>query len=103
MSRKQGLKIAVEEDQLVIRIGVDALVFAAEHSEEFQPYNAKSGNFDQWKIRDADEFAKAVANHLHDEEENGSTPVTRTLDEIFVLALEDGCKADLIKDGASEF
>jgi hypothetical protein len=98
--RTHELSVAVEGDQLVIRIGIDALVCAAEHSDSFQPHDNETCKFDQWKIRDADEFAKEVANQLHNEEEDGSTAITRAIDDACLLALESGCKADLIKGGA---
>jgi hypothetical protein len=89
------LKIGVEGDEFVIRIGVDTLAFAFEISEENQPYDDEVRDFRrQWKIIDKYKFAEGVGIALTKEEEDGSTPLTRILDEAFINAIEDDMGVD---------
>jgi hypothetical protein len=94
----QPLFIGVEGGQLVIRIGVDTLAFAFETGEENNPYDDSEGDFRRtWKVTDAHRFAEGVGNRLCDEEEDGSTPLTKILDEAYIRAVEDDMGVD--KDG----
>jgi hypothetical protein len=86
----QPLKISIEGDNLVIRIGVDTLAYCYEISDDNQRHDDQSGEFHQmYKVSDKYKFAQGVANALHDEEDNGSTPVIRILEEACVKAVED--------------
>ena len=83
------LTIGVEGDQLVIRIGVDTLAFCFEIGEDNQPFDEKANDYRrEWKVIDKHKFAQGVADGLRDEEEDGSTPVTRILDAAFIKAVE---------------
>jgi len=94
----QPLTIGVEGDELVIRIGVDTLAFAFETGEDNQPFDEKANDFRRtWKVVDKHDFAKGVAIALCDEEEDGSTPLTKILDEAYIRAVEDDAGVD--KDG----
>jgi hypothetical protein len=85
----QSLTVGVEGDELVIRIGVDTLTFAFETGEENQPFDEKANDFRRsWKVVDKHRFAKGVANAVCDEEEDGSTPLTKILDEAYIKAVE---------------
>jgi len=85
----QPLTIGVEGDELVIRIGVDTLAFAFETGEENQPFDEVANDFRRsWKVTDKYRFAKGVGNALCNEEEDGSTPLTKILDEAFIRAIE---------------
>jgi hypothetical protein len=89
------LTIGVEGDELVIRIGVDTLAYAFETSEENQPFDEKEDDFRRsWKVVDKHKFAKGVAVGLTDEEEDGSTPLTKILDEAYIRAIEDDMGVD---------
>jgi hypothetical protein len=89
------LTLGVEGDELVIRIGIDTLVFAFETGEDNQPYDEKAGDFRRsWRVIDKHKFAKGVANRLADEEEDGSTPLTKILDEAYIKAVEDDMGVD---------
>lgn len=86
----QPLTIGVEGDELVIRIGVDTLVFCFETGEENQPYDEKSEDFRRaFKVVDKHKFAKGVGIALCNEDEDGSTPLTKVLDEAFIHAVEN--------------
>ena len=89
------LTIGVEGDQLVIRIGVDTLAWCFEISNDNQPYDEKVGDFRRkFKVLDAHKFAKGVGIGLQDEEEDGSTPLTKILDEAYIRAVEDDMGVD---------
>lgn len=68
------LTVGVEENQLVIRIGVDILAFCFEIGEDNQPYDDKVNDFRrEFKVIDRHKFAKGVAEGLMIEREDGST------------------------------
>ena len=93
----QPLAVGVEGDELVIRIGVDTLKFAFETGEENQPFDEKVMDFRRsWKVTNKYQFAKGVGNALCNEEEDGSTPLTKVLDEAYICAVEndDGVDED---------
>ena len=89
------LKIGVEGDELVIRIGVDTLAFCFEISDDNQPFDATENDFRRsFKVIDKHEFAKGVANGLCNEEEDGSSPVTRALDAACIDSVENDMGVD---------
>lgn len=92
------LTVGVEADELVIRIGVDTLAFAFETGEENQPFDEEANDFRRsWKVIDKHKFANGVGSALCNEEEDGSTPLTKVLDEAFIRAVEDD--AGVAEDG----
>lgn len=87
LKRKIPLRVRVVDRVLTIEIGIDTLKRAAERHEEFwQPQTDKCALV----VSDAEEFAKDVRNALQAEEEDGSTPVSRLLDEAIQEAVEQG-------------
>lgn len=89
------LTVGVEGDQLVIRIGVDTLAFCFEIGDDNQPYDEKATDYRrEFKVTDRHKFAKGVADGLCDEEEDGSTPLTKILDEAFIKAVESDMGVD---------
>ena len=91
----QPLTIGVEGDELVIRIGVDTLQFAFEMGEDNQPFDDEVNDFRRsWKVTDKHKFARGVGNALCNEEEDGSTPLTKVLDEAYIHAVEDDMGVD---------
>jgi len=85
----QPLTVGVEGDELVIRIGIDTLAFAFETGEENQPFDEAANDYRRsWKVTDKHKFAKGVGNALCDEEEDGSTPLTKILDEAYIKTVE---------------
>jgi hypothetical protein len=94
MPKTTPLRIAVEGDELVIRIGVDTLKTAAEGSEHFDYYSVHDNRYGlRWRVNDSDLWARDVAREIVDEGENGSTLVTRMLDTAFQWTLENGSDA----------
>lgn len=75
------------DGKLVISLRISTLAHAARNSDHF--FNcAESGT--PIKITDETVFARSVANALNREEEDGSTPITRMLDEATEWVSEQG-------------
>lgn len=98
MPKDQPLVVEVVDDELRIRIGVSVLKMAAEEMDSNNPW---VGDFDedggrfvrQFTVIDPVEWAKDVRHALLDEAENGDTPLTIFLDEIFLATAENGSLA----------
>ncbi len=75
------LRVEVVDGKLLIEIGIETLAFAFESQPE---------NEGTWKVSDQLEFAKDVCRALNDESEDGSTPLTRLLDEMMEFAADQG-------------
>ena len=83
------LTVGVEGNELVIRIGVDTLVFAFETGDDNNPFDDEANDFRRaYKVVDKYEFAKEVGNGLCQEKEDGSTPLTDVLDAAYIYAVE---------------
>ena len=80
MSADQPLRASVEGKELVIRIGINTLAFAAEHCSRI----------DNCKVVDAKELATDVCRAITREREDGSSRATDLLDEAILFAYEDG-------------
>lgn len=77
----------VVDGKLVISLRIGTLANAARNSDHF--FNcAESGT--PIKITDETVFAASVARALNSEEEDGSTPITRMLDEATEWVSEQG-------------
>jgi hypothetical protein len=83
------LTLAIERDQLVIRVGIDVLAHAAENCNRF--YDDDTNNSPPYiLITDKQEFAKDVLRMLQAEDECGSSLISDALDEATVDAFNDG-------------
>ena len=78
------LRCKIEGNELVVRIGIDTLAFAAENMPELfdQKY--------QIKVCNKKEFAKDAAGELLSEEEDGSSILSDALDKASMAAWENG-------------
>lgn len=75
---------------LSLFISGNILRFAAEHHEGL--WDGESGSdVPVVKITDQRDFAEAIAEAINTEAEDGSTMLTRMLDEAIMLAVENGC------------
>jgi hypothetical protein len=83
------LNAKIEGDQLVIRIGIDTLAFAAEHCPRFYD-NEKNPDPPFIKVTDKRELALDVVCALLHEQEDGTTPLCILLDDAFEYAYGDG-------------
>ena len=89
--KDQPLKVSVEDEELVIRVGIDVVAFAANESDAFKPYDPDSGDWVQkFKVTNATEFANDVIQAMLSEREDGSSPLSMFLDKMDEAALEDG-------------
>jgi hypothetical protein len=85
------LSAEVIGEQLVIRVGIATLVFAAEHSTDWNPYDDLHGRFVQaFRVEDSAAFAKDIAGKLLDDREDGSTPLGDLLDTMSMKVVQDG-------------
>ena len=87
----------IADGKLVISLRIGTLAHAARHSDYFDRC-AESGT--PLKITDEAAFAQSVAHALNAEEEDGSTPITRMLDNAFEHVSEWG--EDGIEERVSE-
>lgn len=99
------LEIDVHEGVLTVRIGVQTLKWAAEHSEEWNPFDdAKNDYVQKWEIANANDFAKDVRAAMLDEAEDGSHHFSRFLDSMIEEALNQGSVAvEECRSGVSAF
>lgn len=98
MSRNTPLQAKIEKNELVMRIGIGVLAFAFEHQDSNNPYVIVSKDecgevydwIQQFQVTDKKEFANDVIRAMFDEEEDGSTPLTRFLDKMGEEAVNQG-------------
>lgn len=85
------LTVDIENDEIVIRIGIGTVAWAFDHMEENNPWSDAKRDFVQtWKVSDPTEFAKDVVGELTNEEEDGSHPLSRLLDQVSTAAADQG-------------
>lgn len=82
--KDQILKCGVEGDELVIRIGIDTLVFAAGLMPGDEPLPT---------VVNHEQFAHDVVAELNSEEEDGTTPLHVLFDKAMVDTFENGSMA----------
>ena len=85
------LTVDIEEEEIVIRIGIGTLAWAFDHMEENNPWSDKKHDYVQkWKVSDQLEFAKDVVGELTNEQEDGSHPLSVLLDQVSTAAADQG-------------
>jgi hypothetical protein len=83
-----------EGEQLVIRIGIGTLAFAAEHCEKFYDYDKHASTGPPYvKVIDKGELCNDTIRELSREREDGATPLCLLLDECTEAARDDGSLA----------
>jgi len=85
------LRCLIVGDVIRIEIGRKVLRFAAEQHPDFWDGESDT-DVPNIKITDDAKFAREVVNAINDEEEDGSTRLTRMLDEVIKYAVEQGCE-----------
>ena len=88
------LRCQYKKNRIVIEIGHKVLAHATEINPDF--YNGETDRC-EYRVTDADVFAKEVADYLNQEDEAGNTLVTMMLDKGITLAIENG--AEGIEEG----
>jgi hypothetical protein len=85
------LTVDIENEEVVIRIGIGTIAWAFDHMEENNTWSDEKNDFVQrWKVTDPVEFAKDVVSELTNEEEDGSHPLSRLLDKVSTAAADQG-------------
>jgi hypothetical protein len=91
MSRLTPLQCKTEDDQLVLRIGIECLANASNLSDVFVTYDDEAGDWvRRWRVIDEIQFAKDVVVELTREREDGSSPITDLFEKAFESALDQG-------------
>ncbi len=93
------LRARIVRGVLTIEIGRRTLAWANDHG----PDNW-SGKADVpiYRVTDVEEFAVDVVREMNDEAEDGSTPLTRFIDEMCSKAIEEGSAAVERTDGEGD-
>jgi hypothetical protein len=85
----------IVDDRLVISLSIANLANAARQSDFFFQC-AEEGS--KLTITSEHDFAKSVANQLNDEDEDGSTLITRMFDQAFENAVNSGESGVIAED-----
>lgn len=83
----------IEGKQLVIRIGINCLKFAAEHCPLLYDGTVENADPPYCKVTDKNELAHDVKRMLFGQREDGSSPISDLLDKAIINAMEDGSLA----------
>ena len=85
------LRVSVQDGVLAITIGINTIAWAAEHSDEWNPFDDEKNDYVQrWKVVNPTEFSKDVKGAMLDEREDGSNLLSDLFDKAQMDALEDG-------------
>ena len=85
------LRAEVKDSTLTMEIGAATLKFAFENGEGNNSYSDEVRDFRRkFSISDAAQFAKDICAAMNAEGEDGSTPLTRFLDQMMSEAIEQG-------------
>lgn len=79
--KSQQLSVKIHEGQLQISIGVALLAYATQYQNHWP---------EDFYVSDIDKFAKSLARQLKREQEDGTTPVHRMLDDAAQEVIEQG-------------
>jgi hypothetical protein len=91
MSKDTPLSVVIENGELKIKIGIDCLASAIARGNDFHRFDEKKDEYiRQFAITDSAKFTHDVARALQHEEEDGSTPLSKLLDEMGQAAIDDG-------------
>ena len=94
--RNAELNAVIKNDALIIMIGLKPLKEALLGSDYFQELAEESGK--PVKFSDFPVFVEAMAHHMMDEDDGGSTVVHHMLDEAAQAAVEDGAEGIRLPD-----
>lgn len=90
-NRSQPLEVKIDNGRLVISIGVDTLAYAFENSDGNMKYNDEHKD---WLpvdlVEDKDVFASEVIVSMLKEDEDGSTSISRYLDDTMMESVNYG-------------
>lgn len=86
------LNINIENDELVIRIGIDTLTCATEYCPSLATWSDEKNDFRKVTVTDKIVWAKEVIDKLKEEAEDGTTLVHIMFDTAFTNAVENGAE-----------
>lgn len=89
-AKDRTLEVTTTDDQLVITIGLDALVNILSSQPEWPLMGEDQ---EPCKVLDHQQFIKDVVCELQREEEDGTTLLHRALDRAAIDAIENGSEA----------
>lgn len=89
--KSQQLSVKIKDGQLQISIGIALLAFATQQQNQWP---------EDLFVSDIDKFSKSLASRLRREQEDGTTPVHRMLDQAADEVIEQG--DDGVDDGNVE-
>lgn len=89
---KLPLTVTVQDGELSITIGVETLAHAAAHNGLFWDGQAETAKPPYLDITDPTVFAQEVVNMMTEEAEDGSTLVTRMIDQACASTVDQGCE-----------
>jgi hypothetical protein len=88
---KNPLTAKVEGGELIIRIGVDTLAYAATIGNRFHYFDERKNEYIRSvAITDATQFAKDVGHAMLNQAEDGSSALTNFIDQMAEDAMGDG-------------
>jgi len=88
-NKDRPLECVVEDDQLIIRIGIDTLAFSAEHCPLF--YDDRYRKYPPYvKVTNKEELANDVVGRLLHEQDDGTTSLHELLDNAIMDAYDNG-------------
>ena len=91
--KDRHLTTQIADDEMQIAVGIAGLAFAADHSDTFNPFDPEKCTWVQrLKVTNPAQFTIEILRAMNREGEDGSTPLTRFLDQMVVAALEDGAE-----------
>lgn len=82
----------IEDDEIVIRLPIAAIPFAASVAFVECNYDLDDDGEPKMEVSDAVVFAPYLATALSQESEDGTTPVHKLLDQMIVEACERGAE-----------
>lgn len=91
MKENAPLSVTVKNGKLVISIGVNVLAGAVAAGDDFHVYDDATNDYlRSVAISGPEQFAKDVALAMQSEAEDGSSPLTKFLDQMAQDAIDDG-------------
>lgn len=86
------VSVAIEGDQLVIRMGINYVQHAGETYVDFVGETSNGDEINTLQVTDARVFCQEIVKELQEEQEDGTTLVHIALDEAIRNAMENGCE-----------
>ena len=86
-------EVKIVDGYAVLAIPLDYFKNLVESDERYSDYDENSEEFKFAKVNDTEEWACDVVSALNQEDEDGSTLITKAIEEALNLAIEDGSEA----------